>query len=162
MHKPGVPLRPIVSFVSSPTYHLSRFLADLLAPVVGLTSSHVKNFVEFTKSQTQAKEEIMISFDVVSLFTCVPTDLAIQVARHRLENDASLPERTNLSVDDIVNLLSLCLEATFLSFRGKVYQQVHGTAMGSPVSMVVANLVMEDVEERALATFHPPPPPHAF
>ena len=50
VHKPSVPLRPIVSFVSSSTYHLSQFLADLLAPVVGLTSSHVKNsktFVEF-------------------------------------------------------------------------------------------------------------------
>ena len=29
--------------------------------------------------------------------------------------------------------------------------------MGSPVSVVVANLVMEDVEERALATFSHPP-----
>ena len=29
--------------------------------------------------------------------------------------------------------------------------------MGSPVSVVVANLVMEDIEERALATFHSPP-----
>ena len=29
--------------------------------------------------------------------------------------------------------------------------------MGFPVSVVIANLVMEDVEERALATFHSPP-----
>ena len=29
--------------------------------------------------------------------------------------------------------------------------------MGSPVSVVVANLVMEDIERRALATFHTPP-----
>lgn len=29
--------------------------------------------------------------------------------------------------------------------------------MGSPVSVVVANLVMEDVEQRALTTFHAPP-----
>ena len=47
--------------------------------------------------------------------------------------------------------------ATSLSFRRKVYQQVHGTVMGSPVFVVVANLVIEDVEERALATFHSPP-----
>ena len=37
-----------------------------------------------------------------------------------------------------------------------MYQQVYGTTMGSPVSVVVANLVMEDIEERALSTFHPP------
>ena len=84
----------------------------------------------------------------MSLCHCllVPTDLAIRVACRRLEGDASLPEQTSLSVDDIVGLLSL-LEATFLSFRGELYQQVHGTAMGSPVSVVVANLMMEDAEE---------------
>ena len=29
--------------------------------------------------------------------------------------------------------------------------------MGSPVSVVVANLVMEDIEQKALSTFHSPP-----
>ena len=131
VHKPSVPLRPIVSFVSSPTYCLLKFLADLLQPVVGRTGSHVKNssdLVDFIKSQKLTREETMMSFDVVSLFTCVPTDLAVWVAR--------------------------CLDATISSFRGKVYKQVYGTAMGSPVSVVVANLVMEDVEERALESFH--------
>ena len=63
----------------------------------------------------------MVSFDVVSLFTCVPTDLVVQVARRRLEKDQTLLERTDLSVDDIMDLLTLCLNATFLQFRGKVH-----------------------------------------
>ena len=49
---------------------------------------------------------------------------------------------------------SLCLDATYLAFEGKIYQQVHGTAMGSLVSVLVANLVME---QKALYTFHTPP-----
>ena len=157
VHKQDVPLRSIVSLVSSPTY---RFLANLLAPVVGQSCSHVRNskdFAEFISQQALREDEIMVSFDVVSLFTCVPTDLAVQIARGRLEKDPTVPERTELLVDDTVNLLTLCLNATFLEIRGKVYQQVHGTAMGSPVSVVIANLVMEDVEQRALATFHSPP-----
>ena len=39
----------------------------------------------------------------------------------------------------------------------RIYQQVHGTAMGSAVSVVVANLVMEDIECSALSSFHTPP-----
>ena len=50
----------------------------------------------------------------------------------------------------------MCLEATYFVYRGENYQQVFGTAMGSPVSVTVANLIMEDVEERAPATFHTP------
>ena len=37
-------------------------------------------------------------------------------------------------------------------FEGTYYKQVFGTAMGSPVSAVIANLVMEDIEHRALTT----------
>ena len=38
-----------------------------------------------------------------------------------------------------------------------MYRQIRGTAMGSPVSVVVANLVMEDIEHTAMSSFHTPP-----
>ena len=100
----------------------------------------------------------MVSFDVVSLFTNVPGDLAVKVAHERLSLDTSLVERTALSAEQVVNLLQFCLDATFLAYRGEFYQQTFGTAMGSPVTVTVANLVMEDVEERALSTYPSPPP----
>ena len=78
-----------------------------------------KSFAEYITTQALTTEEILVSFDVVSLFTCIPTGLAVQVARRKLEDDPSLPGRTDLSVDDIVGLLNLCLDATFLSFRGR-------------------------------------------
>ena len=84
-----------------------------------------------------------MSFDAISLFTRIPVGLALDVARERLEEDESLSSRTSLSVDDIISLLALCLKATFFTFREVIYQQIYGTAMGSPVSVVVANLVME-------------------
>ena len=160
VHKQDIPLRPIVSFVSSPTYQLSKFLTSLLSAIVGLSDHHVRNsqhFVQFVSTQKLRDTEVLVSFDVVSLFTRVPTTRAIQMTRERLLGDSSLSDRTSLTVEDICSLLKLCLEATYLSFRGRIYQQVHGTAMGSPVSVVVANLVMEDIEQKALSTFHTPP-----
>ena len=41
----------------------------------------------------------------------------------------------------------------YFSFGGTIYKQVNGTAMGSLVSVMVANLVMEHIEDRALSTF---------
>ena len=160
--KPDIPLRPIVLFLSSPTYGLSKFLTSLLKPVMGLSAHHVRNsqdVAQFIKSQHLSGTEVLVSFGVVSLFTRIPTDLAVQVSHERLSGwkMTSLSQKTSLSVDDTCSLLSLCLEATYLVFEGRVYQHVHGTAMASPVSVVVANLVMEDIERRALATFHTPP-----
>ena len=160
IHKAGNPLRPIVSFLTSPTYNLSKHLAKVLGPLVGNTLSAVRNsyeFSEFVRTQVLDEAERLISFDVISLFTRIPVNLAISVAKFRLENDNTLQDRTCLSVSSIVSLLRLCLEATYFSFRGEIYQQVFGTAMGSPVSVIVANLVMEDAEERALNSYPNPP-----
>ena len=96
---------------------------------------------------------MLVSFDVVSLFTKVPTKLAVEVGRKRLENDEELSLQTQLSTQDFIMLLEFCLNATYLAFRGKVYRQKFGTAMGSPVSVSVANLVMEEIEERTLTPF---------
>ena len=81
-----------------------------------------------------------MSFDVTSLFTNVPTSLAVDVAHRRLQDDDTLEERTALEVEEIVTFLKLCLDATYICFRGKYYQQTFGTAMGSPVSVVVQSV----------------------
>jgi hypothetical protein len=52
------------------------------------------------------ENEVLVSFDVVSLFTNIPTDLAIDVARRRLLADETLPDRTNLTVDSLITCLN--------------------------------------------------------
>ena len=130
----------MVSFLNSPTYSLSKYLAKVLKPLVGNFSSSVRNSTEFAGFITTQLEERLVSFDVVSLFTRVPIDLAMGVVKRRLESDKTLEDRTCLSVSSIVTLLKLCLKATYFTFKGEIYQQVFGMAMGSPVSVVVANL----------------------
>ena len=93
---------------------------------------------------------------MVCLFTNVPVDLALRVAEQRLRQDGTLADRTALEVEEVVQLLDFCLNATYFAFRGSFFQQTFGTAMGSPVSVTVANLVMESIEERALESFNVP------
>ena len=49
-----------------------------------------------------------------------------------------------------VSLLRLCLTSTTFCYNGTVYQQIFSTAVGSPVSVVVANIVMEHIKDEAL------------
>ena len=42
--------------------------------------------------------ETMVSFDVKSLFTSVPTELPVSIARDRLRVDGRLKDRTKLTV----------------------------------------------------------------
>ena len=55
-----------------------------------------------------------------------------------------------LNKNEVMGLLKLVLENCVFSFQGKFYKQLHGAAMGSPCSPVVANIYMEYFEELAL------------
>jgi len=44
----------------------------------------------------------MASFDVISLFTKVPIQLALNIAKQRLQSDSELSQRTGLSTTDLV------------------------------------------------------------
>ena len=100
IHKANTPLRPIVSCINSPTYKLSRFIAKILSPLVGSTDSFVMNtghFVEMMRDEKLGPDEMLVSFDVSSLFTNVPIQEAVQVIKKKLKEDQSLPGRTSLT-----------------------------------------------------------------
>jgi hypothetical protein len=74
------------------------------------------------------------------------------------ESIAKYDDELPIPKEEIIDLLKLCLESTFFQYNGSFYQQLHGTAMGSPVSVVVAEIVMQRLEERALSSYPNPPP----
>ena len=159
IHKPERPLRPITSSIGSPTYAVSKHLVSILAPL-RKNSYTVRNSSEFVHELRQysiADDEIMVSFDVKSLFTSIPVDLALTITKERLQKDQNLAERTNMSVTNVMKLLDFVLTNNYFKHDGHHYKQIFGCAMGSPISLVLVDLVMEVIEETAIITaLHPP------
>ena len=83
-------------------YDLSAYLANILSPLTGKSEYTVTNsahFVSTVSNEMILDNEVMVSFDVESLFTNVPIDAAVQAALQKLENDPSLADRTVSSVE---------------------------------------------------------------
>ena len=69
-------------------------------------------------NDTILDNEIMVSSDVESLFTNVPVDAALQ----KLENDPNLAERTTLTPAQIADLLTFLLRSTYFQYNGPIYE----------------------------------------
>ena len=120
IHKPQVPLRPIVSCTGAPSYKLSKYIASVIFPLAGKTSSHVLNLKQFASVMQEERvkeEEVLVSFDVTSLFTNNPIDEVVDVIHRKLAaEEDDLVVRTPLPAERrIAELLQLCLKSTHFS-----------------------------------------------
>ena len=92
----------------------------------------------------------MVSLDVVSLFTKVPTDETLAVVQDKLAPDPLLEERTCIPIDNLIEMLTFCVETTYFGIGSNIYRQEEGLSTGSPLSPVLANIFMDYFEEMAL------------
>nr|VZI51211.1 unnamed protein product [Spirometra erinaceieuropaei] len=95
----------------------------------------------------------MVSFDVTLLFTSTPPNLAREVLRKRLEE--AYDETPNaLKIEHLMRLFEFC-QQTFLIFAGETYDQIKGTPINSPVSGLVAEVVLRELEKIAFIQHEP-------
>jgi len=119
-------LRPIVSCVNTFAYDVSAFLANVLSPLAGNSNFTVKNSTDFAStiaSEEIQDHEIMVSFNVESLFTNVPIEGAVQATLQKMKNNAGLADRTTLTPVQIADLLEFVLTSTYFQYNGLIYKQ---------------------------------------
>jgi len=150
LHKTGHPLRVIISSLQSPLYNLSGYLHNIIKNYVPEAKSSIGNSFKMVKNlngKTIDSAHTLASLDAVSLFTNVPAEKIYEAISNRwqmIECGTAIPK------NEFLLAIKLILESTFFSFNYTIYKQIFGTPMGSPLSPIVADLVLQDLESSAI------------
>ncbi|XP_071640871.1 uncharacterized protein [Temnothorax longispinosus] len=121
-------------------------------------SSHIKDSFQLVNCLNGSfldDNYILVSLDVISLFTNVPTDLAIDSICNRWEH---ISKNCDIPKDEFVLAVRLILDSTFFRFHNNIYKQNFGSPMGFPLSPDLAHLVLQDIETRAIGVLSFPLP----
>ena len=70
----------------------------------------------------------MCSYDVVSLYTNIPIELAIEICLSKLYSEKETVK--GLTKENMKKLLNYCLKQNHFAFDDRFYDQIDGVAMG--------------------------------
>ena len=83
------------------------------------------------------------------MYTNIPTDLilkSIECKWNLIENKTSIP------LHEFVKAVMIIINSTFFKFDKKIFKQIFGMPMGSPLSPILANIVLQDLEQEIFTT----------
>jgi len=137
---------------STETYceqHWGPHVSILQAPVRNFQPTHRGNqhtqvktsfhFIGILKSLKIKPHDLIVTFEVVSLFTKVPVEESLRLPRQHFK-------------DEILALYKNVLTSTYFCDDGQFYEQTDVVAMGSPISPAIVNFYMEDFEMKDIET----------
>ncbi|CAF3295340.1 unnamed protein product, partial [Rotaria sp. Silwood2] len=158
VHKPGTPLRPIISGLKHPTIKISKFLDDLLRPLFDRMAQEatvssgfelVKKLDIWSKLNMDGNT-IFCTIDVVDLYTMIPQVEGVLSLKKMLDY-LKLKKVGGLKIETITRLSRFFMQNNYFSYDGQFYHQIRGGAMGSPLTLTMANCYMF-LFERRIAT----------
>ncbi|CAF1154105.1 unnamed protein product [Rotaria magnacalcarata] len=155
-HKIGTPLRPIVAAIHAPAMLVSTYLNNLLRPIFNHVARKtiynnsidpVKQLETYQKQGYLLTSTQFITIDVKNLYTMIPQAGALDALHRFCMKHATELKFGNLTVNTIIRLVCLVLDTNYFVFNNKYYKQIRGGAMGSPLTMTLANIYMYEWEQ---------------
>ncbi|CAF2897238.1 unnamed protein product [Rotaria sp. Silwood2] len=93
----------------------------------------------------------MVSFDISSLYANIPLKEAIEIILNHLYNDQVPP--SSMERKDMKKLLEFATQYSHFLFNSKVYDQVDGVSIESPLAPLRAGTFLQDSEKKHLSLF---------
>ena len=151
-HKAELCMRPILSASGTYNFPLAKWLDDKLKPLSTNTFciDNVFDFADQLQTTVIRSTDILVSYDVTSLFTNVPLRETIEILVNKAFKDDwfNRTYKTKLHRNDLKELLEIATTNQLFQFNGKLYHQIEGVAMGSPLGPLLANTFMCHIEEK--------------
>ena len=97
VHKPGVPIHPLVSYSGSPLYNLNKYITNILKAYVKDENNNAKNsttFSNYIRNVPIEDDEIMVSSDVTSLYTNNPIIDTLKIPKDYVNNNDQFTRET--------------------------------------------------------------------
>ena len=119
-------MRPILSATGTYNYALAKWLDEKLKPlsVNRYTISDTFSFAEEIKNLVIDQNDILVSFDITSLFTNVPLQETIETIAEKafVDNWFNVTHSLNITKPDLVQLLEVVTMNQLFQFDGKLYE----------------------------------------
>ena len=115
IHKPGVPIRPIVSYSGSLLHNLNKYITNILKAYAQDDDNNAKNsttFSSYSRIVPFEDDEIMVSFDVTSLYTNIPIIDTLNIIKDYVNNDDQFTRKTAIPQDKFLDLVHLVSTTT--------------------------------------------------
>ena len=101
------------------------------------------------------ESQFFVSFDVVSLFTNIPSDETISICTDFLYRGPSIAS-LHFPGAIFIELMGIATRSVSFSFNETMFRQIEGVSMGSPLAPILANIFVGFHERRLFDRFLKP------
>ncbi|CAF2764146.1 unnamed protein product [Rotaria sp. Silwood2] len=156
--KKGTPLRPIINTIHAATTAISKYLDKLIRP---LFDKHVRETTivggvdlldklqKYTAKGYLTSSTLLITFDITNLYTMLPQEESLKILGEFLR-EYHCEKANGISIETLVELGRIVLEANAFVYGKKFYRQIIGGAMGSAFTLTLANIFMWKWEKKTM------------
>ncbi len=151
VHKPNIPLRPIVSQINAPTCMVNEVVDKLLT----VAEKSIQNLFQDTTAFLNLIERhknvkpntLLITMDVSALYTNIPHEEGVAFVAEFYEETLNLWSSFNPGIGpvpttELIVLMRFILQNCTFQFADQYFCQKYGTTMGARFSVKFANIYM--------------------
>ncbi|XP_067121775.1 uncharacterized protein [Centruroides vittatus] len=152
-HKPGCQIRPVIEKCNSPTFRIEKQLVRFIRSKEQnhpFTITNSLQLIEKLKNIALKDDEYMTVMDYESLYPSIKLPPCFCALRDFLFKNI---ENSYKYHQHILELSDLICYTSFFQFEGRVFLQGRGVPMGSPMSAILCDLVLRQLENTILPGF---------